>query len=476
MRNWKGKIVLILLAVGLVLLGCGQEAPKPQAKKASEAKPEAAKPAAEKPAAEKPAAEKPEAEKPAAEKPKDPAAEAKSDPPAKAGEKTVIIGFTSSKSGKFKTEGGRQINGLNLWMEQVNAKGGVKLADGTMVKFAFKDYDDESNKDRVQELYTRLINNDKADFLISPYSSGLADASAVIAQQYNKIMITTGAASDSTYKKGYTLIYQAYTPASRYLTGAVDMLAKLSPKSKKIAIIYEKAKFSQDVVNALKAYATSKGFKVVLFDGYDKDTTDFAAFINKIPPKTDAVMGGGHFADTSTLTKQLYEKKVNAKLFAFLVAPPEPKFAEIGAACFAVVGPSQWEPAAKYSEEAAKAAGMTWFGPSVQEFDDSYKKKYGEDPSYHSAGGYAAALILQAAIEKAGSIDTDKVKKALDDMNMMTFFGVTKFDTGKDNHGLQAGHDMVYIQWFKDPKGEFVKKIVWPVAAASAKPFVCPAR
>ena len=61
-------------------------------------------------------------------------------------------------------------------------------------------------------------------------------------------------------------------------------------------------------------------------------------------------------------------------------------------------------------------------------------------------------------------------------MNMMTFFGVTKFDTGKDNHGLQAGHDMVYIQWFKDPKGEFVKKIVWPVAAASAKPFVCPAR
>ena len=187
------------------------------------------------------------------------------------------------------------------------------------------------------------------------------------------------------------------------------------------------------------------------------------------------VMGGGHFADTSTLTKQLYEKKVNAKLFAFLVAPPEPKFAEIGEACFAVVGPSQWEPAAKYSADAAKAGGMDWYGPSVQEFDESYKKKYGEEPSYHSAGGSAAALILQAAIEKAGSTDTDKVKKALDDMNMMTFFGVTKFDTSKENHGLQAGHDMVYIQWFKD-KGKFTKKIVWPQAAAAANPFVCPAR
>jgi len=446
MKNWMGKLVMFLMAGGLVLLGCGQEAPKPKAEK-----PQAAKPAAPAPAA-KPAV--PEAK----------------------GAKTVTLGFTASKSGKLKTEGERQINGINLWLEQVNGKGGLTLADGTKVTFAVKDYDDESNKDRVQELYTRLINNDKADFLISPYSSGLADAAAVIAQQYNKIMITTGAASDSTYKKGYTLIYQAYTPASRYLTGAIDMLGKLAPAAKKIAIIHEKDKFSTDVVEALKAYALSKGYQVVLYEGYDKDTTDFAAFINKIPPGTDAVMGGGHFADTSTLTKQLYEKKINAKMFAFLVAPPEPKFGELGPACLCVIGPSQWEPAVKYSPESAKALGLPWFGPTVEEFDETYKKKYNEDPSYHSAGGYAAAMILQAAIEKAGSIDTDKVKKALDEMNLMSFYGAVKFDTSKENHGLQAAHEMVYIQWFKDPKGTFVKQIVWPEAAASAKPFLCPPR
>jgi ABC-type branched-subunit amino acid transport system substrate-binding protein len=391
-------------------------------------------------------------------------------------EKTITIGFTASKSGKLKEEGTRQIRGFNLWMEQVNAKGGIKLADGTMVKVAAKDYDDESNKDRVQELYTRLINNDKADFLISPYSSGLADAAAVIAQQYKKIMITTGAASDSTYKKGYTLIYQAYTPASRYLTGAVDMLGKLAPGAKTVAIIHEKDKFSTDVVNALKTYAESKGYKVGLFEGYDSGTTDFAAFINKIPQGTEAIMGGGHFADTSTLTKQLYEKKVNAKLFAFLVAPPEPKFAELGEACLGVVGPSQWEPQAKYSPESAKAAGLGWYGPQVAEFTEAYKKKYnGEEPSYHSAGGYAAGLILQAAIEKAGATDTEKVQKALDDLNIMSFYGAIKFDTSKQNHGLQIGHEMVYIQWFKKD-GKFYKEIVWPEAAASAKPIPAPTR
>ena len=446
MRTWRGLFVVMLVACGLLLLGCGKESPKPKA-------------------------EKPQA----AQQPQVPATAATPAPETK-GAKTVTIGFTASKSGPLKTEGERQINGFNLWMEQVNAKGGIPLADGTKVTVVAKDYDDESNKDRVQELYTRLINNDKADFLISPYSSGLADASAVIAQQYNKIMITTGAASDSTYSKGYTLIYQAYTPASRYLTGAVDMLAKLAPGAKKIAIIHEKDKFSTDVVNALKSYAVSKGYQVVLFEGYDKDTTDFGAFINKIPPGTDAIMGGGHFADTSTLTKQLYEKKINAKMFAFLVAPPEPKFAELGTACLAVVGPSQWEPGVKYSPESAKAAATAWFGPTVAEFDEAYKKKYNEEPSYHSAGGYAAAMILQAAIEKAGSIDTDKVKQALDDMKLMTFYGDIKFATGKENHGLQIGHEMVYIQWFKDPKGTFVKQIVWPESAASAKAFLCPAR
>ena len=149
--------------------------------------------------------------------------------------------------------------------------------------------------------------------------------------------------------------------------------------------------------------------QVPLFEGYDSGTTDFAPFINKIPAGVDAVMGGGHFADTTTFARQLYEKKVPTKMIALLVAPPEPKFAELGEACISVIGSSQWEPLAKYSPEAAKAEKVEWFGPTVPDFIKLYQAKYGkEEPSYHSAGGYAAGLILQKAIEKAGSTDTDK--------------------------------------------------------------------
>ncbi len=392
-----------------------------------------------------------------------------------AAEKTVVIGFTASQTGKLNVEATRQINGINLWIEKVNGAGGVKLPDGTVVKFAAKYYDDESNKDRVQELYTRLINTDKADFLISPYSSGLADAAAVVAQQNKRIMITAGASSDSTHFKGFTLVYMTYTPASKYLAGAVDLLGKLAPEGKKIAIIHEKDKFSTDSVNGLRKYAEGKGYQIVMFEGYDSGTTDFAPFINKIPAGADAVMGGGHFADTTTLTRQLYEKKVKTKMVAFLVAPPEPKFAELGEACIGVIGSSMWEPFAKYSPEAAKEAGVEWFGPTVAEFTNQYKAKYGnEEPSYHSAGGYAAGLILQKAIEKAGTLETDKVKAALDAEDLFTFYGRIKFDTTPKAHGLQVGHEMIIIQWQKDQQGKPHKVGVYPPAAATGQAILYP--
>jgi len=378
-------------------------------------------------------------------------------------EVTAVIGFTESRTGSLNVESTRQSNGLKLWMEHVNEAGGIKLSDGSMVKFEPISYDDESNKDRVQELYVRLATQDQATFLISPYSSGLADAAAIIAEQYSKVMITTGAASDGTYKKGYTLVYQAYTPASHYLTGALDLLKATDPAAKKIAIVHENDKFSTDVSTALQAYALEQGYEVVLFEGYDSGTADFAPFINKIlEAAPDAIMGGGHFADGSTFAKQLHEKNVPVKFVSLLVAPPEVTFAEnIGEAASGIIGPSQWEPLAAFTEAGAKAAGIEWFGPTGADFVADYQAAHNEEPSYHAAGGYVAGLILQRAIEKAGSLDTQAIKTALDSLDVLTFFGHIKFDTTAESHGLQVGHSMVYIQW-QDKDGALQKQVVWP--------------
>lgn len=390
-------------------------------------------------------------------------------PDASGGSQTVVIGFTASQTGSQNVSSTRQVNGLNLWMDQVNADGGIELSDGTIVTFEAVTYDDESNTDRVQELYTRLATEDEADFLISPYSSGLTAASAVIAEQYGKVMITTGAASDDTYKQGLTTVFQAYTPASRYLTGAIDLLQELDSDVSKVAFVYENSKFSTDVVEAAKAYAEELGYEVVLHEGYDPETTDFGPFINKIQDAApDAILGGGHFQDGSTFARQLNEKNIDVSFFTLLVAPPEPDFADLGEAAVGVIGPSQWEPLAAFTPDSATEAGLDWFGLLGDEFVSAYEAAYdGEEPSYHSAGGYAAGLILQKAIMDADSTDPEAVGAALDAMDLLTFFGHIKFDTTADAHGLQIGHSMVYIQWQDNGDG-LAKQVVWPAEGATA--------
>jgi len=391
-------------------------------------------------------------------------------PDTSGGSQNVVIGFTASQTGSQNVSSTRQVNGLNLWMDQVNAAGGIKLSDGTIVTFEAVTYDDESNTDRVQELYTRLATEDEADFLISPYSSGLTAASAVIAEQYGKVMITTGAASDDTYKQGLTTVFQAYTPASRYLTGAIDLMETLDADIAKVAFVYENDKFSTDVVDAALAYAEEKGYEVVLHEGYNSDTTDFGPFINKIQDAgPDAILGGGHFQDGSTFARQLSEKNIDVDFFALLVAPPEPDFADLGDAALGVIGPSQWEPLAAFTPDSATEAGLEWFGALGDEFVTAYEAAYdGEEPSYHSAGGYAAGLILQKAIMDADSTDPEAVGAALDAMDLLTFFGHIKFDTSAEAHGLQIGHSMVYIQWQDNGDG-LAKQVVWPAEGATAE-------
>ena len=81
------------------------------------------------------------------------------------------------------------MRGFELWRDEVNAAGGIK-AGGKTYKVKLVSYDDELQDTRVQQLYTRLITQDKAQFLFSPYSSGLSATAAIISEQYGKVMLT----------------------------------------------------------------------------------------------------------------------------------------------------------------------------------------------------------------------------------------------------------------------------------------------
>jgi branched-chain amino acid transport system substrate-binding protein len=371
---------------------------------------------------------------------------------------SVTIGFTVSKTGALNVDSLEQYRGFELWRDTVNASGGIK-AGGKSYKVQFVNYDDESNTKRVQQLYSRMILQDNADFLFSPYSSSLTATAAIVTEQYGKVMLTTGAAEGKTYTLGNQYLFQMFSPASEYLKGALDMLKTKDPKAA-IAFVYEDSSFSAAVVAEAKTYAQQVGLNVSFSEAYAPNTTDFSAIIDKlIASKSTVLLGGGHYADGSTLARQLYGHKVPLKMISLLVAPDSPQWTELGEAAAGVIVPSQWEPQTAFKAQ---------YGLSGPDFIKAYTARYNTAPSYESAGGYACGLILQRAIEQAGGTDTGKVAAALNATDITTFYGRTKFATQANQHGLQIGHTMVLAQWQKDKSGVLVKQVVWPAAGKSA--------
>ncbi len=370
---------------------------------------------------------------------------------------TLTIGFTVSETGPLNVDSLAQLHGFELWRDQLNAAGGLKIGSSSyQVKFVT--YDDQSKSERVQQLYSRLILQDNADFLFSPYSSNLTATAAIISEQYGKVMLTTGAAEDKTYQLGNHGLFQMYTPATHYLSSAMAVIKQKNPQAK-VAVAYSDDGFSKAVAGAAKEEAKRLGQPVVLDEAYAPGTTDFGPIINKmISANADVMVGGGHYADGATLARQMYDQKAPMKFVCLLVAPDSPQFASLGDAAIGISVPSQWEPSAAYKPD---------FGPDGAAFGKAFKEKFGAEASYHAAGGYAAGLILQHAIEKAGSLDSAKVTDALNATDATIFYGHVKFATDAQNHGLQIGHEMVLAQWQKKD-GQLVKEVVSPAAAQTA--------
>src|SRR5271166_409764 len=372
-------------------------------------------------------------------------------------EDTITIGFTESQTGPLNVDSLGQSRGYQMWRDEINAAGGIKVG-GKSYTVKFVSYDDQSVGGRVQQLYTRLINQDKAQFLFSPYSSGLTAPAAVISEQYGKIMIDSGGAEEKPFEQGNKYLFMVITSAGHYLSGAVAALKANNPHAK-IAMVYSDDPFSKTVLTATKQQAEAAGMQVVMDESYAPSTTDFGPIVNKIiSSNADAFMGGGHYSDGATLARQMYDQKANMKWVSILVAPGDDKFAELGAAAMGVTVPSQWEVQVSYKPQ---------FGPTTAEFAKAFQDKYNVKADYHAASGYTSGAVLQHAIEQANSIEPDKVAAALNATDVTTFFGHIKFATDPGHHGLQIAHEMVLAQWQK-VNGKPGRQVVWPDAAKSA--------
>ncbi len=362
-------------------------------------------------------------------------------PPSQRG--TIKVGFSISETGTFNVEGGKSLAGIRAAAQWINDNGGV-VVNGKAYNITLDYYDDASTAGNIVPLYTKIITQDNAQFLLAPYSSGLTAAAAPLADQYHLIMFSHGGASDSIWAKGYQNVFGILSPASTYLKTAIDYLKANHPNDK-LAFLYANDAFSIVVGAAAADYAKAQGLTVVYNSSYPATVTDLSPQLTaaKAAGATD-LLGGGHFNDGLLVMQQLKSVGWTPSFISLLVAVTEPAFQQqLGASANLVTGPSQWETTVNYSPSAASTAGVTYFGPTEQQFATEYAKFDSTGATYHSGEAGAAIIVLADAIETANSLNTTLVRDALHSLHIMTFFGQYQVDST----GKQIAHAMVLDQW-----------------------------
>jgi len=377
----------------------------------------------------------------------------------------IVIGIAVPLTGSQGEVGTAGFNGIKAAIKWVNERyGGVHLF-GKTIPLRLVYYDDESSKDKVVQYTERLITVDKVHFLLSSYSSPLVFAQAPIAEKYNMLLINWGGASDLIHLQGYKMIVMVWTPASLYMTQAIDALLSVK-KDPKIVLIYKDDEFNRMVAGGVRNYSKKLGLQIVYDKAYPTDIKDFTPYLTSIAPlKADALIVGSHFADGQLLTRQLADQEIDFGFIAMNIAPCYTDYYKaFGNLAEGIICPSHWEVGASYTPEIASKLGVEWFGPTEEEFVALYREIVKDPtarPPYHAASGAAAVLILVKAIEKAQSLDPMAVRKMLGEMHLITFFGEYKIDPVT---GIQIAHKMILVQW---QKGNLV--VVWPPEVAKSK-------
>jgi branched-chain amino acid transport system substrate-binding protein len=367
---------------------------------------------------------------------------------------TIVFGSPVSLTGNLTKEGHLTQEGYEFWKNYINAHGGLKVG-GKTYKVDIKYYDDESKNDSSAQLAERLIDQDHVNFLLGPYGSGTSFTVAQMAERKKVPMVEGNGAAEKIFNQGFKYTFGVLSPARRYLEGVLEMAKAQKPAAQTVAITAASDAFSQEVAQGAALWAQQHGMKVVYNNKYPDTATDVSSVISALKATNpDLVLNAGHVQDALLVQKGLKDQNVQAKGYGYTVGPDTPDFSNsLGKDANDVFGAAQWSDAVKYHA----APG---FYRSAKEYAEAFQAVYHHRADYHNAESSAACLAFQYAIEKAGTLDPDKVRDALANLDVVTFYGILKFDS----RGLNVYKPMVVNQI---QNGTLVT--VWPAALAEAK-------
>ncbi len=306
-------------------------------------------------------------------------------------------------TGPLSPNGQQALLGSQIWAEEVNAKGGLLGRPVQLIN-----YDDQSNPSNVPGIYTKLLDVDKVDLVLSGYATNMVAPAIPIVMQKGKLIVSLfalDANAEFKYPKYFAFIPTSGSAPRQALTeGFFQVAAAQNPKPKTLAIASEDAEFARNAADGARANAKQYGFNIVYDKNYPPNTTDFSPIIRAIQAaNADLVVVCSYPLSSVGMALSANELGLKPKMFGgAMVGLQVTVFKnKLKSKLNGIVNYENWVPSPKMMAPAA-------------DFFKKYQARapgLGIDPlGYYLGGwGYARLQMLGQAIEGAKSISDDKV-------------------------------------------------------------------
>jgi branched-chain amino acid transport system substrate-binding protein len=314
----------------------------------------------------------------------------------------IVIGASLPLTGEFSQPGGAAKRGYEVWREIVNEKGGII---GRPVELTV--LDDASEQNTVVADYTRLITRDKVDLLLGTFSSLLNLPASAVAERNRMVYVEPAGGNPDIFSRGFKTVFFAQQATADHqgdvwANWITQLPADKRPKTAAYPTLDDP--FTTPTSEGIEAILKGAGIQTVYRKTYTADTTNFDAIANAVKAKNpDLVVAGTQFEDGVGFLRALGKVGFQPKLLYHTNAP------SFGDQYADGVGKENTEGvfyAVSHSQEAKT--------PGNPEFVAAYQKKFGgESVPEDAADAYAAAQVLQAAVEANKTVErADQLKLA----------------------------------------------------------------
>lgn len=353
-----------------------------------------------------------------------------------AAQETIKIGAPLALTGGLADEGKKQDLVWKMWVEKINAAGGIDVG-GKKMKVELIEYDYQSEGQRASQLAEKLINDDKVQFLFAPFGSGHTKIVAGVGERYQIPTIACVASSESVFDQTLKYLFGTLSPNGGMTTAMVKFFKEKFPETKSIAVLGRDDVFPKSMAEGIAKAAAAEGLTVAYKELYPVGTMDHASALSSIKAaKPDWIYVTGYTQDLILARKQMQDLGVAAPIVTMVTGPSYKEFTEgLGKLADGVTSSSWWHHATDYSGQGV------W--PTTADFYKAFQAKTnGADPDYVHGSCAAAGEVIADALKRTGSLDKAKLRDALASTDIATFYGPIKFGP----NGMNLTRELPIIQ------------------------------